>query len=150
MTIEQCTRPAEKREVVATEEERAKVRATRIEDIVEPLHALPYGEQVEWKKKDLGRVIENYNKQYFRDAEVVRLLGEGVQLPQLQLGEFVECGGKVEGYRSKSEFTIGFNEEGLAVVGFNKGSYHNQTIMVESPRNVRIISKQTKLVVALL
>jgi hypothetical protein len=36
------------------------------------------------------------------------------------------------------------------VVGFNKGSYQNQTIMVETPRNVKIISRQTKLVVALL
>lgn len=36
------------------------------------------------------------------------------------------------------------------MVGFNKGSYHNQTIMVETPRNVKIISRQTKLVVALL
>jgi hypothetical protein len=35
-------------------------------------------------------------------------------------------------------------------VGFNKGSYQNQTIMVETPRNVKIISRQTKLVVALL
>lgn len=36
------------------------------------------------------------------------------------------------------------------MVGFNKGSYQNQTIMVETPRNVKIISRQTKLVVALL
>lgn len=42
MTIEQCTRAAEKKEVVATEEEWKKVRETKIEDIVEPLHALPY------------------------------------------------------------------------------------------------------------
>ena len=35
-------------------------------------------------------------------------------------------------------------------VGFNKGSYHNQTITIETPRNVKIISKNTKFVVALL
>jgi tRNA/tmRNA/rRNA uracil-C5-methylase (TrmA/RlmC/RlmD family) len=95
-------------------------------------------------------VIENYNKQYFRDAEVTRLVREGADLPPLKLSEFVECSAQKEGYRSKSEFTIGVNAEGEAVVGFNKGSYHNQTIMVETPRNVRIISRQTKLVVALL
>lgn len=124
--------------------------ATKIEDIVEPLHALPYPEQIEWKRRDITRVIENYNRQYFRDAEVTRLLAEGSQLPPLQLSEFVECTAQREGYRSKSEFTIGLNPEGEAVVGFNKGSYHNQTIMVESPRNVHIISRPTKLVVALL
>lgn len=80
----------------------------------------------------------------------MRLLKDGLQLPQLQLGEFVECSGQKEGYRSKSEFTIGYNLNGEPVVGFNKGSYHNQTITVETPRNVRIISKNTKLVVALL
>jgi hypothetical protein len=41
LTIEECKRANEKREVVATAEEKAKVRETRIEDIVEPLHALP-------------------------------------------------------------------------------------------------------------
>lgn len=34
------------------------------------------------------------------------------------------------------------------VIGFNKGSYKNNTIMVESPKSVNIISKSTKLVVA--
>jgi hypothetical protein len=61
---------------------------------------------------------------------VNRLLGEGEQLPPLQLTDFVECSVQREGYRSKSEFTIGLNLEGEAVVGFNKGSYHNQTITV--------------------
>ena len=46
MTIEECTKHAEKKEVVATEEDWEKVRNTKIEDIVEPLHALPYEEQV--------------------------------------------------------------------------------------------------------
>ena len=76
---------------------------------MEPLHTLPYNEQVESKKRDLNRVIENYNKQYFRDAEVTRLLKEGTELPPLKLGEFVECTVQREGYRSKSEFTIGVN-----------------------------------------
>lgn len=34
------------------------------------------------------------------------------------------------------------------MIGFNKGSYKNNTIMVESPKNVNIISKNTKLIVA--
>lgn len=35
------------------------------------------------------------------------------------------------------------------MIGFNKGSYFNNTIMVDSPKNVNIISKNTKLKVAL-
>lgn len=35
-------------------------------------------------------------------------------------------------------------------MGFNKGSYHNNTIMVETPKKVNIISKNTKLIVALM
>lgn len=42
LTIEECTKAAEKKEVVATEEEKKKVRETKISDIVEPLHSLPY------------------------------------------------------------------------------------------------------------
>jgi tRNA (uracil-5-)-methyltransferase len=66
------------------------------------------------------------------------------------MDEFVPCDMKREGYRSKSEFTIGYNLDGDITIGFNKGSYHNQTITIESPRNVQIISKNTKFVVALL
>ena len=40
--------------------------------------------------------------------------------------------------------------ENEVVVGFNKGSYHNMTIMIQSPRQVSILSKNTKLIVALL
>ena len=45
---------------------------------------------------------------------------------------------------------MGYSLDGEIVVGFNKGSYSNQTITVETPRNVKIISKNTKLIVALL
>lgn len=38
-----------------------------------------------------------------------KLLKEGVQIPQLKLDEFIECTMKKDGYRSKSEFTIGRN-----------------------------------------
>jgi nicotinamide mononucleotide adenylyltransferase len=41
ITIEECTKAAEKREVAATEEEWEKIRNTKIEDIVSPLHSLP-------------------------------------------------------------------------------------------------------------
>ena len=46
--------------------------------------------------------------------------------------------------------TIGYNIDGEITIGFNKGSYHNQTITIESPKNVNIISKNTKFVIALL
>ena len=39
---------------------------------------------------------------------------------------------------------------GEITIGFNKGSYMNNTITIESPKNVKIISKNTKFVVALL
>lgn len=66
------------------------------------------------------------------------------------MDEFIECSVNREGYRSKCEFTIGRDFDGNAVVGFNKGSYNNNTIMVETPKNVNIISKMMKLVVALM
>ena len=40
-----------------TEGDWEKVRNTKIEDIVEPLHELAYEEQVEWKKNDFNRAI---------------------------------------------------------------------------------------------
>lgn len=76
ITIEECTKAAEKREVAATEEEWEKIRNTKIEDIVSPLHSLPYPEQVQTKIKDINRVIENYNRQFFKDSEVSRRIKE--------------------------------------------------------------------------
>lgn len=67
----------------------------------------------------------------------------------MKLAEFIECPEeKRTEYRSKSEFTIGKGDTGEVVIGFNKGNYKNNTIMVESPKNVSIISKSTKLKVA--
>lgn len=68
----------------------------------------------------------------------------------LKMNEFIECSINREGYRSKCEFTIGKGADGKAIVGFNKGNYNNNTIMVETPKNVNIISKNTKLIVALM
>ena len=42
MTIEECTKAAEKKEVEATAEDWEKVKNTKIEDIVSPLHDKPY------------------------------------------------------------------------------------------------------------
>jgi len=80
----------------------------------------------------------------------MKKLKEGEQLKQLVMDEFIPCEAKREGYRSKSEMTIGYDIDGQITIGFNKGSYHNQTITIESPKNVSIISKNTKFVIALL
>lgn len=65
------------------------------------------------------------------------------------MDEFIPCEINREGYRSKSEFTIGRDYHTKEpVIGFNKGNYFNNTIMIESPKNVNIISKSTKLIVA--
>ena len=66
------------------------------------------------------------------------------------MDEFIPCEGRRDGYRSKSEMTIGYNIDGEIAIGFNKGSYQNQTITIESPKNVNIISKNTKFIIALL
>ena len=89
--MEDVGKRAEKREGVATKAEKQKVRDTNIRDIVEPLHALEYGEQVATKKRDIERVVENYNRQYFKDAEVNKRIKDGKEMPQLRMNEFVEC-----------------------------------------------------------
>jgi tRNA (uracil-5-)-methyltransferase len=118
---------------------------------VTSLHHLPYEDQLKEKIADLNKVIEHYNTQFFRDPETKRLMQEEQKdIQPLKLTEFIECpiDKKRTEYRSKSEFTIGKGENGDVVIGHNKGSYKNNTIMVESPKNVNIISKNTKLVVA--
>lgn len=77
ISIEECTKPAAKREIVATEEDWQKIRETKIEDIVSPLHNLSSEEQIATKVKDLNRVIENYNRQFFKDAEVLKRISKG-------------------------------------------------------------------------
>ena len=75
-------------------------------------------------------MIENYNRQFFKDNEVVRRLADNQVINQLKMDEFIECTAKKEGYRSKSEFTIGYNLDNEIIIGFNKGSYSNQTITI--------------------
>lgn len=74
------------------------------------------------------------------------------RFPPLRLTEFVEC--TIESnrtlYRNKTEFTIGYNTEGKVSVGFNKGSFENNTIMIEDPRHVTIVPKRSKMIGALL
>ena len=40
------------------------------------------------------------------------------------------------------------DEKNNPVVGFNKESYYNNSVMVESPKNFKIISENTKLILA--
>lgn len=77
-----------------------------------PLHSLPYAEQVEKKVKEINHVIEKYNTAFFRDNEVNRLMKEeSKDIQPLKMDEFIECPeGLREGYRSKSEFTIGYDQ----------------------------------------
>lgn len=44
---------------------------------------------------------------------------------------------------------MGLNDKGEPIVGFNKGNYNKKTIMIETPVKVKIISKNSKLIVAL-
>ena len=101
----------------------ATTRAARdVRDAVCPLWAVPYAEQLTRKRATVEAALTQLSKS-------TRKLSQG-KPPQWTLGGGLACPLRgivrspvLQGYRNKSEFSIGPGDTGLATVGFNVGSF---------------------------
>ncbi|XP_076453261.1 tRNA (uracil-5-)-methyltransferase homolog A-like isoform X2 [Babylonia areolata] len=119
---------------------------TRLRSCVEPLWEVPYDEQLKrktTKAKEALRAVAFHGD--IRDQFMkARKENDGMCCP---LEEIISSP-VMEGYRNKSEFSIGRSEDGSEiVVGFRFGLYKDGTDGVGSPSEISIISPHSKVVV---
>lgn len=100
------------------------VRKTCLEATA-PLAHLTYDDQLAKKEKELKDILDDYRKQI---SKVNRTLGSIDK--EIGIWKGFERSPLINGYRNKSEFTVGKNGNGEKVVGFRLGSYVDGSVEV--------------------
>lgn len=100
---------------------------------------LPYEEQLKKKENECLKYLREYSKELSKPKhEIHRLMRktekENNGLPCIWHG--FKASPKINGYRNKVEFAIGFNAKGEKIVGFRVGKYSNGSIEVAAPDDV--------------
>lgn len=124
-----------------------------------PLGHLPYAEQLKLKEADLLAILRSYGDQAQRLNRSLRLpiassdAGAGIvatptsanvdNLPCRWLG--LRPSPQPDGYRNKSEFTVGRNAAGDKVVGFRLSSYVQGSVEVDAVATLPHIPERMKL-----
>ena len=137
-----------------------KVRAA--EDVVTPLHALPYPEQLVHKRQglldELRRLPHEMKHASMGVAEYQR--GPWKRLPWLQAASIEAHEGApcplsavtpapvIHGYRNKCEFSFGRDADGAPCLGFQLGQIRLIGAVVGSPAKCPNVSAEMKAVVA--
>lgn len=105
-----------------------------VQEATAPLAKIPYAEQLTLKENDLLDILRSYGAQAQRGNRELdfkakmKLSPEGV--PCKWLG--FKASPLVDGYRNKSEFTVGKNAAGDKVVGFRLSSYVDGSVEVDA------------------
>lgn len=120
--------------------------ATRLRSCVEPLWEIPYEEQLKRKTDKAKEALRAVA--FHGDVRVqfmkARKENDGMCCPL----EPIIPSPVMEGYRNKSEFSVGRSEDrSEVVVGFRFGLYKDGTASVGSPAQISIISPDSKTVV---
>ena len=135
--------------------ERANANARRdIRDVITPLWKVSYGEQLARKKEIVAEALRNITRGVRNASNKARKSGRraDVEWMRAALGNDKLCcelGGIVRspvlnGYRNKSEFTIGPSANGEITCGFNVGSFRDGVTAVAPPAGCRNISDTAK------
>lgn len=114
------------------------VRKTCLEATA-PLANLTYEEQLAKKEKELKDILNDYRKQILK---VNPRLGS---VKDIGIWNGFEKAPLINGYRNKSEFTVGKNSNGEKVVGFRLGSYIEGTVEVGDITDLPHIPERMKL-----
>lgn len=124
-----------KRQQTTEDKRRPDNRTVRtVQEATAPLAKLPYSEQLALKENELLEILRSYGAQAQRGNRSLdfkakmKLSNEGV--PCKWLG--FKASPLVDGYRNKSELTVGKNAAGEKVVGFRLGSYVDGSVEVDS------------------
>lgn len=114
------------------------VRKTCLEATA-PLAHLPYEDQLVKKEKELNDILSDYKKQILKVNPKLKLLDN------IGIWKGFERAPLINGYRNKSEFTVGKNASGEKVVGFRLGSYIDGSLEVGDINGLPHIPDRMKL-----
>ncbi|KAJ6645561.1 tRNA (uracil-5-)-methyltransferase like A [Pseudolycoriella hygida] len=114
------------------------VRKTCLEATA-PLAHLTYDEQLAIKEVELKKILEDYRKQILKVNPKLGLLKD------IGIWNGFERAPLINGYRNKSEFTVGKNVDGEKVVGFRLGSYSDGSVEVGDISDLPHIPERMKL-----
>lgn len=127
-----------KRQQNNTAEQRRSAAADRpartVQEATAPLAKMPYPEQLAQKEKELLDILRSYGTQAQRGNRALdfkaRMNESPAGVPCRWLG--FKASPLIDGYRNKSEFTVGKNAAGEKVVGFRLSSYVDGSVEVDS------------------
>lgn len=114
------------------------VRKTCLEATA-PLAHLPYEEQLLKKENELKDILSDYRKQ------IVKVNPKLGSVPDIGIWSGFERAPLINGYRNKSEFTVGKNANGEKLVGFRLGSYADGSVEVGDISDLPHIPDRMKL-----
>lgn len=128
-----------------------KFRMKTVLEATVPLAELPYEEQLQRKEKECIKHLQAYATAVKRASLELRPI---IQANQKEKGLPCQWHGikeapNTKGYRNKSEFAVGKNENGEKTVGFRVGTYSNGSVEVGSVQDLPHIPDRTKLAVKL-
>lgn len=129
-----------------------KLKKKTVLEATVPLADIPYAEQIKRKEADCIKFLQSYANAVKKTSAQLRPVMQKNEkefngLPCIWHG-FSESP-QINGYRNKSEFTIGKDENGKKTIGFRLGSYCDGSIEVGPIQNLPHIPDRTKLAVSL-
>lgn len=105
-----------------------------VQEATAPLAKMPYAEQLALKENELLEILRSYGQQAQRGNRGLdfkdKMKHSQVGVPCDWLG--FKASPLIDGYRNKSEFTVGKNAAGEKVVGFRLSSYVDGSVEVDS------------------
>lgn len=135
----------EEGEGVALDEEAQAASATNVKDAVAPWHQFEYGHQRIKKYRAMREILEKISKRVKRDsvagmpewlAPITRTKLKWLACPLDQ----VVSSPLTEGYRNKTELTIGLDVHGKPAIGFLLGAMKHGIVSVADPREAPSVS----------
>ncbi|XP_041979260.1 tRNA (uracil-5-)-methyltransferase homolog A isoform X2 [Aricia agestis] len=134
-------------------EDEGKSQEERLKDAVIPFWNVSYEEQLKRKENEIRKTLMHYENEVWKvfknrrkEIEANRKIYNGLSF-ELKL---IQKSPVTEGYRNKSEFTVGIDEETQKpTVGFRLGSYVTGTVGVAPIHMLKHIPEETKKAVSI-
>lgn len=114
-----------------------------IRDKITPLWNLPYSEQLLLKKHTVEAEFSKFLNEIKVRTRKCNLVPPAWAQGELKVSEVKESP-VIEEYRNKTEFNIGYFEEGVVKVGFTNGKMAAGNLKIESPRTCSNIGNFAK------
>lgn len=125
--------------------EGARVGATTVKDAVVPWHHIEYPHQLVKKYRAMRDILEKILKRVKRDSSappewMVPILKQKTKWLACPLEQVIPSPFQ-DGYRNKTELTVGFNSEGKPAIGFLLGALRDGVMAVADPSEANSVSK---------